>query len=79
MVRVHNAEVRGRRGIRFHEVVGPPACRDCADPDVVGFTGEPYCGRCTLERLIRALRAEVGVAGATAEVIDRSEGVLSDS
>lgn len=78
-IRAHNAGVRGRRGIRFHEVVAPPpACRDCADPGAFGFAGDLYCGRCALERLIGALRAEVGAVGDTAEVIDRGEGVLSD-
>ena len=35
------------------------SCRDCADDGPVQFAGEFYCGRCALERLIRALHAEI--------------------
>ena len=74
----HNAGVRGRRGIRFHETVAPPACPDCADPGEVGFAGDLYCGRCALERLISVLRAEVGGGRNTVDAIDQGKGVLSD-
>ena len=47
--------MEGSRGDMEHEA----ACRDCHDEGAVYFVGEIYCGRCALERLIRALQAEI--------------------
>lgn len=54
------SRMRGRKGVRSPQIdEAPPSCHDCRDEGVVYFAGILYCGRCALERLIRALRAEV--------------------
>ena len=54
-----------------------PRCRDCPDSGAVCFVGELYCGRCALERLIRALHAEI--ADDVVERLGSQAVVLADN
>ena len=57
-------------------VVAPPGCRDCVDLGEFQFAGDLYCGRCALERLVRALRAEIDAGEFDVEL--DGEGILVD-